>query len=65
VQPSLAELRSQLPLLTPDEDIDQRQMDGGDDERRWRSEHQGRSEKDEDVSSEIERIARKAVVDRW
>src|SRR5262245_30326864 len=61
VLPCPTENSLQLSFFPTDEEIDQGNVNRGNDKRRWRSEEQRRSEEDEHVSAEIERIARKTI----
>src|SRR5262249_9698082 len=59
--PFLTEFPLQLSLFTADKEIDERNVNRGRDEGRGRSEEQCRTEENEYVSAEIERIPRKAI----
>jgi hypothetical protein len=59
--PLVAEISLQLPFFAADESIHQRDVQSGNDQRRWRSEQQRGSEKNEDIAAEIQRIPRKAI----
>src|SRR5215831_14358149 len=62
--PLVAEVLLQLLLLSADESIHQREVQRGNDQRRWRSEQQRRPEEDEHVAAEIQWVARKAIRSR-
>src|SRR5215475_3749375 len=59
--PLLAKVALQLLFLPPDQEVYEREMNEGYDNRGRRSEQQCRSEKNEHVAAEVERIPRKAV----
>jgi hypothetical protein len=61
VLPRSTENSFQLPFFPTDKEIYQGNVNRGSEKRRWRPEEQRRSEEDEHVSAEIERIPRKTI----
>src|SRR5262245_49366280 len=59
--PLLAEIPLQLFFFPANESIHERNMKSGRDERRWRTEEQRRTEKNEHASAEIERVSGETI----